>query len=624
MIDLSRFYFVLVFLTIGLGSIQVAMSQQKLNLDFEKLSVEGISRPWGWSVYSYAPGVHFICDSTNVKTGKYSLQIISSKEETLNNRFELSFFVEPSQILNSSITVDGYARTLEFKGDSGINIKSIGAVGEDYKTLSENEIGINASEHWQKYSSEIKINSQPHSVLVTLYFQGVGTVWFDNLGFTLNGKTITEVPVAPQFTDEQLGLIAEHTSAFNTVEPVLKSNPQPSDFSDLTYLKSIVKDSKIIALGESTHGTSEFFKVKHRILQYAILELGVRTFILEDNQLIAERINDYVLYGKGEAEKVIQGLFGVWNREEMLELIKWIRSYNSSHPSDKAEFVGIDVQNPQLAFKQTIEFLQQKDSALAGESEKLMADIKQEWKSSYFKTDSTLLKWDSDAALNYKIFSNNKSKWLAESKAKSDSIKVEWAIKNARTIKQFVETVLGGNYEGRDKAMAENVQWIVNQREPEAKFVIWAHDSHISRGDSKINDENFFLGESMGSYLSKEYESDYCALGLFTYQGSCLGTLSYSNFNLIEFDIYTSPEGSLDQGLHQISEDLNSNYLIMNLEPFKNDSEKFEWMNIKRPVRYVGYVAEDYGFGGRYSIPYQFDGIIFIDKSTAATEIITD
>ena len=379
MIDLSRFYFVLVFLTLGLGSIQVAMSQQKLNLDFEKLSVEGISRPWGWSVYSYAPGVHFICDSTNVKTGKYSLQISSSKEETLNNRFELSFFVEPSQILNSSITVDGYARTLEFKGESGINIKSIGAVGEDYKTLSENEIGINASEHWQKYSSEIKINSQPHSILVTLYFQGVGTVWFDNLGFTLNGKTITEVPVAPQFTDEQLGLIAEHTSAFNTVEPVLKSNPQPSDFSDLTYLKSIVKDSKIIALGESTHGTSEFFKVKHRILQYAILELGVRTFILEDNQLIAEKINDYVLYGKGEAEKVIQSLFGVWNREEMLQLIKWMRTYNNSHPLNMVEFVGMDVQNPKLALEQKYKFLHQKDTTLAKKSEKLVEEIKNEW-----------------------------------------------------------------------------------------------------------------------------------------------------------------------------------------------------------------------------------------------------
>ena len=623
MIDTSRIYFVLVFLTLGLISAQEVKSQQKLNLDFEKLSVEGTSRPWGWSVYACAPDVAFICDSTIVKSGKYSLKTYGSKEDTLNNRFELSFFIEPSQILNSSLTIDGYAKTKDFIGKSGINIKSVGAVGKEYKTLSENEIEINASEDWQKYSSVIKIDSRPHSVLVTLYFQGKGTVWFDDLSFKLNGKTVTKVPVAPEFTREQLDLIEENTSSFNTVEPILNPNLQPSDFSDMKFLKSIVKNSKIIALGESTHGTSEFFKVKQRILQYAILELGVRTFILEDNQLIVEGINEYVLYGKGKPENVILGLFNVWNTEEMLHLIKWLRSYNIAHPKVKVEFVGMDVQNPALAIKHISEFLDQKDTNLQKKSNQLVKDIKQEWRNSHFKKDSTLLQWDNDAEENYNLFIYNKSKWLSEAKNKADTLKVEWAIKNARTIKQFVETIIGGNYEGRDKAMAENVQWIVNQREPSAKFVIWAHDSHISRGDAKIDDENFFLGESMGSYLSKEYESDYCALGLFTYQGTCLGTISYSNFDQVAFDIYTSPIGSIDEGLHQISEKRNSEYLILNLKPFKTDEKELKWITKKRPVRYVGYVAEDYGFGGRYAIPYQFDGIIFIDKSTAATEIKT-
>lgn len=60
---------------------------------------------------------------------------------------------------------------------------------------------------------------------------------------------------------------------------------------------------------------------------------------------------------------------------------------------------------------------------------------------------------------------------------------------------------------------------------------------------------------------------------------------------------------------------------MLNLKPFKNESEEFAWMNIKRPVRYIGYVAEDYGFGGRYQIPYQFDGIIFIDSSRASAKV---
>ena len=622
MITLSRFYFVVFFLILYFGSIQEAKSQQKLNLDFEKLSVEGTSRPWGWSIYSYAPGVTFVCDTTTVDSGKHSLKITNDQKNEIS-RFELSFTIEPSQIVNSKITVEGVIKSEDFEGTAGINLHSAGVVGDGYGKINESEVEIKNSNNWKNYSIDIHIDKgdKLNYILVTLFFEGSGTVWYDNLNFKINGKKVDEVPVAPEFNREQIEQIAENTSAFKTVQPSLNAKLKNSDFNDLAYLKSIVKDSKIIALGESTHGTSEFFKVKHRVLQYAILELGVRVFILEDNQLIVERINDYVLYGQRDAKNVIQGLFGVWNREEMLQLIKWVRSYNIANPKDKVEFVGMDVQNPQLAIEQISEFLDQKDTNLHKKSNQFVKDIKQEWRNSHFKADSTLLQWDNDAEENYNLFINNISKWLSEAKNKADTIKVEWAVKNARTVKQFVETIIGGNYEGRDKAMAENVQWIINQRSPDTKAVIWAHDSHISRGDSEDADSNFFSGKSMGSYLSKQYKSDYCAIGLFTYQGSCLGTISYSNFNLIDFKIYTSPIGSFDEGLHQVSNKLNEDYLIMNLIPFKNDSAKFDWINLKRPVRYVGYVAEDYGFGGRYSIPYQFDGIIFIDESKAADKI---
>jgi erythromycin esterase len=616
----SRIIPIYLFLIILFGISLNAQSQQKLNLDFEKLSVEGVSRPWGWAVYSFAPEVAFICDSTVAASGKHSLKI-SSDQKTKNSRFELSFVIEPSQILNSKISIDGLIKSENFVGSAGINLQSIGVVTDEYGTLTENTVEIKESENWEKYNTEIDIDGQPHSVLLTLYFQGSGTVWFDNLSFKVNGKAVEEVPAALKFTKEQQKTLTTSTSAFRTVEPTSKINLETSDFSDLEYLKTIVKDSKIIALGESTHGTSEFFKVKHRILQYGILELGVRVFILEDNQLVVEGINEYVLYGIGEAETVIKGLFNVWNTEEMLQLIKWVRAYNIAHPMVMVEFVGMDVQNPQLALNAIDEFLKQKDSELQKKSNQLLSDINQEWSNSYFKDETVLIKWDRDAEENHTIFLNNKSKWLRESKNKSDSLKVEWAVKNARSVKQFVESALGGNYEGRDKAMAENVKWIISQRSPSTRVVIWAHDSHVSRGDSKDAGSNFFSGQSMGSYLSKEYKSDYSALGLFTYQGKCLGTISYSNFNQIDFEIYTSPVGSLDEGLHQVSSNIKEGYLMMNLRPFRNDPSRYDWLNIKRPVRYVGYVAEDYGFGGRYSIPYQFDGIIFIDKSTAATKI---
>ena len=614
---LFRIYILLFFFTLYS---QNTTSQQQLNLDFEELSVEGVSRPWGWSVYSYVPEVAILCDTSTTMSGKYALRI-NNNQKASHSRFELSFFIEPNQILDSKITVEGWAKSMDFNGKSGINIKSIGPINDEYGTLIEANAQIRKSKEWESYKAEIVIDSRPHTVLVSLFFEGSGTVWFDKLQLKVNDILVQNVSVAEEFTDAQITQIKMETDSFSTVEPSSMVDLEKVDFKDLGTFKAIVGDAKIIALGESTHGTSEFFKVKHRLLQYAILEMGVRVFVLEDNQLLVEKINGFVLYGIGEAEVLIKGLFAVWNTTEMLNLIKWLRFYNVKHPDKMVEFVGMDVQNPELAIESLNDYLSKKDKLLQMNSLNILAEIKTEWKNSFLKNDTVLTRWDRSAETNFDLILSYKDKWLSDAANKSDSLEVEWAIKNARTIKQFVETALGGIYEGRDKAMAENIEWIINQRKPNTTILIWAHDSHISRGDNLDPGSNFFFGKSMGSYLSKKYGDNYRSFGLFTYHGNCLGTISYSDFTQKPFRIYTSPRGSLDDALNQLSNKMKRENLIMNLIPFRDDSPELEWINKKRPVRYVGYVAEDYGFGGRYSIPYQFDGIIFINKTSASNKI---
>ena len=427
--------------------------------------------------------------------------------------------------------------------------------------------------------------------------------------------------MAEEFSESQITQIREKSAPIRTVEPVKEVDLDRANFSDLKRFKSIVGDSKVIALGEATHGTSEFFKVKHRLLQFAIEELGVRVFILEDNQLLTERINSYVLYGTGKAEEVIKGLFAVWSTTEMLEMIKWIRSFNQAHPGDMVEFVGMDVQNPQLAFDYLGQFLAKRNKEVLARSNDYLTDIQNGWRNSFFQSDSALTSWHEKAEKNFDLINKHRDVWLQNAKNESDSTAVAWCIQNAGAIVQFVETALGGVFEGRDKAMADNVEWVINQRRPNTKVLIWAHDSHVSRGDAKEPTSNFFFGKSMGSYLSKKFKEDYKAFGLFTYQGNCLGTISYSNFDQVDFNLYTSPKGSLDEALHQVSGQMDEDYLLFDLRPFKTNHMEYQWLNQKRPVRYVGYVAEDYGFGGRYSIPSQFDGIIFVDKSVASTKL---
>ena len=52
-------------------------------------------------------------------------------------------------------------------------------------------------------------------------------------------------------------------------------------FDDLQPLKSVLKDVRVIGLGEATHGTREFFQFKHRMLEFLVQEMGYTVFAIE-------------------------------------------------------------------------------------------------------------------------------------------------------------------------------------------------------------------------------------------------------------------------------------------------------------------------------------------------------
>src|ERR1700758_2331296 len=72
-----------------------------------------------------------------------------------------------------------------------------------------------------------------------------------------------------------------------------------SGFADLARLKPVLMNARMVGLGESTHGTSEFQRVKHRLLEFLVKEMGYTGFALEASYSDAQPMNAYVLHGKG-------------------------------------------------------------------------------------------------------------------------------------------------------------------------------------------------------------------------------------------------------------------------------------------------------------------------------------
>jgi erythromycin esterase-like protein len=83
-------------------------------------------------------------------------------------------------------------------------------------------------------------------------------------------------------------------------------------------LKKIIGDARIVALGEATHGTREFFQLKHRMLEFLATEMGFTIFSIEANMPEAYRVNDYVLTGVGDPAALLRGMyFWTWDTESL-------------------------------------------------------------------------------------------------------------------------------------------------------------------------------------------------------------------------------------------------------------------------------------------------------------------
>ncbi|MHC4211253.1 MAG: erythromycin esterase family protein [Planctomycetota bacterium] len=157
-------------------------------------------------------------------------------------------------------------------------------------------------------------------------------------------------PAAGEPDLEAVAWLRSHAVALDTTEP-------GHGFDDLGPLKAMIGDARIVALGEATHGTREFFRMKHRLTEYLAAEMGFTVFSIEANMPEAYRVNEWVLGAEGDPEALIGGMyFWTWNTEEVLDLVRWMRRFNAGGDG-RIEFTGFDVQTPHVALEIVRDFV---------------------------------------------------------------------------------------------------------------------------------------------------------------------------------------------------------------------------------------------------------------------------
>jgi erythromycin esterase len=361
-----------------------------------------------------------------------------------------------------------------------------------------------------------------------------------------------------------------------------------SDSSDLECLRSLIGDARVVALGEQTHGTSEFQTMKHRIVQFLVEKMGFTTLALEatwSGTLIANR---YVTEGK-IGHRTSSTKLGYWfySSSEFQSLLQWMRAYNGRLPSVSVQLVGIDYGFPELAFEWI-------ESTLSAAKVFLPADIRQAVQD---VRGSAIVLWEEDVDARQAWFAQAQSilqeilNWLPEYESALTVLEIDIIQRIPRLLEQQEERRLIGDTElqpnasgwytrsfnFRDRCMAENLTWWLDTLGEDTKIIVWAHNGHVAASWPEAG------LVPLGQNLSNRYRDDFVSIGFST----CAGSFFTFNSEIRALDSLSLPEPE-SNSYESMFCDTGIDNFYLDLRDLQPGSDVDTWMSQSRGFKVLG------------------------------------
>jgi erythromycin esterase len=354
------------------------------------------------------------------------------------------------------------------------------------------------------------------------------------LGACGGGESPSTATVAPPDPGQAAAWVQQRSIPFDTDDPTAPS-------ADLQPFKSMVGSARVVSLGEGTHGTAEFFRMKHRFLRLLVEEMGFTAFGIEASFPDSEPINDYVLFGRGDARRALAGQgFWTWRTEEVLAMVEWMRGYNRLH-GPVLSFRGFDIQHPIASMDAVVAYLDGVDRAAAARAQDLYAPYRPY---ADYQTAGGYLVAPADLKAQVRanlaevvtLLTGQEARYVAA----SSGLAFADALHNARLVVQgesLYSAPAGQATTVRDAAMAENALWLIDQAGAGARVVLWAHNGHVQR------DATYF--DSMGAALDRQLGAQMVVVGFAFGQGAC--TAVGTNGQLAAHNVAPPAAGSYEE-----------------------------------------------------------------------------
>ena len=381
---------------------------------------------------------------------------------------------------------------------------------------------------------------------------------------------------------------------------------------DLERLRPIIGDARIVSLGEATHGTREFFKLKHRLLEFCVAELGFTMLGIEAPFPESLAVNAYVLDGIGNAADALAGMrYWTWDTEEVLDLIEWMRWWNERNRR-KVKFYGFVMASPTVAALGLIDFLARVAPELAAQCKVALAPLTSDFTTDLFAELSDVRRATVFACIAKVLacFAQQRPHWVATTSA------LDWHLGrlHAIVLDRSARFAAEPGSARHDRAMAENVRALLEAEGPDAKAVLWSHNAHAARVADPDGDH------SMGKTLDDMVGRAQVVVG-FSFDRGAFQARDYPSGVLTGHRVTAAVPDSFDSVLAQAGLPL----FALDLANAPRDGVVGAWLASEMPMRSIGGI---YGLpkDNKLAVTYtdtitprqHFDAVVFVAETTAA------
>lgn len=325
----------------------------------------------------------------------------------------------------------------------------------------------------------------------------------------------------------------------NTLAEVVRQHAQPldSDTAVAGLLEAIGHDQSLVLIGEATHGTREFYRIRADLTRALIEQRGFTVVAVEADWPDAYRANRWVrgLGSDDTAESALADFTRfprwMWRNREVVRFLRWLRDANAGRePGARAGFYGLDLYSLHRSMALVIEYLDAVDSAAAQRAREQYAcfdrygDDPQAY--GYAATINVSRSCEDEAVRQLLDLRRHRDEYLGRD-GRPAAEALFSAEQNARVVRDaeaYYRSMFRGRAESwnlRDAHMMTTLEALL-AHEPAAggpaKAVVWAHNSHL--GDARATSMAAGGELNLGQLVRERFGEAACLIGMTTHRGA--------------------------------------------------------------------------------------------------------